>query len=558
MNILGAYRAQNLLTRLNPVMVAAFEQGGFWSSQTIYDLAARHADAAPERIAIRASAGTLSFQELRRLADAIADDLHGAGLKPGDRVAAWLSSRVEIAAFLLACSRNGYVFCPSLHRNHTVEEVAGLLKRMRAAAFVGEAGYGAGGRQQDIFQVVRELDHIKRVYDMSAGAKPIVTSLPDSGTARRENGAADRANANDIVYLAFTSGTTGEPKGVMHSNNTLLANARSLAQAWSFDTSSVFYTLSPLSHNLGFGAMVLTMLVGGELVLHDLPRDMSLLEHIRETGTTFIFGVPAHAIDLLAEIERNGAARLDQLQGFRISGAAAPAFVVEKLLSYGIIAQSGYGMTEAGSHHFTLPTDKPERILSTSGSAADGYEVEIFSIDDPDVPVPVGQIGHIGGRGASLMLGYYGDQDATERSFNADGWFMTGDLGRVDDAGYLQITGRIKDIIIRGGHNIHPAKIESLAMRHPEVERAAALPVKDQRLGEKVCIVIMPKKGKSVSPDILLSHLHSEGLSKYDMPEYFLELNEIPLGASGKILKRALLPPIEDGTLVPQPVRFRE
>jgi acyl-CoA synthetase len=134
---------------------------------------------------------------------------------------------------------------------------------------------------------------------------------------------------------------------------------------------------------------------------------------------------------------------------------------------------------------------------------------------------------------------------------------MTGDLGRLDEAGYLQITGRLKDIIIRGGHNIHPARIEHLTMQYPGVERAAAVPVKDERLGEKVCVVVMTKDGAIVDPDELLAHLSAAGLSKFDMPEYFLAVKEIPLSANGKILKRALIPAIEAGTLKPMPVQWQ-
>ncbi|MGI9387556.1 MAG: class I adenylate-forming enzyme family protein, partial [Methyloligellaceae bacterium] len=326
---------------------------------------------------------------------------------------------------------------------------------------------------------------------------------------------------------------------------------------WDFDDRSVIYTLSPLSHNLGFGALVLTLLVGGEIVLHDLEHAASLLERLRGTGTTFLFGVPAHAADLLSEIESAGAAELDALRGFRISGAAASSAMVENLLSHGIIPQSGYGMTEACSHHYTLPDDDPARIIGTSGRACPGYEVEIFSVTNPNECLPVGEVGHIGGRGASLMLGYFNNQQATETAFNRDGWFMTGDLGRLDAKGYLQITGRLKDVIIRGGHNIYPARIESLTMRHPGVERAAAIPVKDERLGEKVCIVVMAKAAATIDPQELLSYLDAEGLSKYDMPEYFLTVDEIPLSASGKMLKRALIPPVLEGKLKPQPVRWR-
>src|SRR5262249_35868770 len=157
--------------------------------------------------------------------------------------------------------------------------------------------------------------------------------------------------------------------------------------------------------------------------------------------------------------------------------------------------QSGYGMTEGGSHHYTRIDDDPETIVQTSGRVCDCYEVKVWSRDNPDIEVAVGEVGQIGGRGASLVLGYFDDQMADDESFNAHGWFLTGDLGRLDERGYLQITGRKKDLIIRGGHNIYPARIENLAMQHPAVERAAVLPVADERLGEKVCLAFSLRPG---------------------------------------------------------------
>ncbi len=554
--------SQNLLTRLTAPMRDAFYATGFWAGATIYGLAKGHAVADPAKVAVRDSHCRLTYGALLDLSDGIAADLHRHGLRPGDRVAAWLPSRVETAAFLLACSRNGYVFCPSLHRNHTTEEVAELLARVHASGLVFEEGYGRAatpeaGRGDDVAARVAGLDSMRRVYHLPAPARRDAGSIGDALGLGAATDEPPSVAADDIVYLAFTSGTTGEPKGVMHSNNTLLANARALAADWRFDANSVIYTLSPLSHNLGFGALVLTLLVGGEIVLHDLGRGASLLQRLRETGATFLFGVPTHAADLLKEIEAAGGAGLDTVKGFRISGAAASPVVVEKLLAYGIVPQSGYGMTEACSHNYTLPDDDPATIVGTSGRACPGYEIGVFSMSDPDAPVPAGEVGQIGGRGASLMLGYFDDQRATELAFNRDGWFMTGDLGRLDAAGYLQITGRLKDVIIRGGHNIHPARIELLAMRYPNVERAAAIPVKDERLGEKVCIVVMAKDGAAIDPDRLLAHLSAEGLSTFDMPEYFLAVDEIPLSANGKVLKRALLPAIADGTLRPVPVHWK-
>ena len=176
--------------------------------------------------------------------------------------------------------------------------------------------------------------------------------------------------------------------------------------------------------------------------------------------------------------------------------------------------------------------------------------------DDPESEAAPGEIGQIGSRGASLMLGYFDDQAATEASFNGQGWFMTGDLGWIDDAGYLHITGRQKDVIIRGGRNIHPAGIETLAMRHDAVERATAFPVADARLGERVCLAVVARKNMRAEPEAILSHLDAAGLPRYDMPEFLLLLEELPVTASGKAKKRDLISWVAEGRVRPQAVRF--
>lgn len=552
----AARSPQNLLVRIPLDWAAVHRAQGFWSDKTIYDHAVTWRDSDPGKIAVQESHATLSYGELVDLADQLAAEFASLGLKPGARVAAWLTSRLEMAAILLACSRGGYVLCPSLHRNHTSEEVAELLDEMQACVLFAEEGFGADGESGDIYQRAANISSLVKVFRLPAPAPRTFEDIVATLGLQRRSGPAVAGQADFVVYLAFTSGTTGKPKGVMHSNNTLLANAKSIGHDWNFGVDSVIYTLSPLSHNLGFGALVLAIYSGGAIVLHDLKKGQSLLGRLRDSGSSFIFGVPAHALDLLNELEGTGGAKLEKLRGFRISGAAVPSSVAERLLGHGIVPQSGYGMTEAGSHNYTMPNDDPRVIVSTSGRTCAGYELAIFATDDSERQLGVGEVGEIGGRGASLMLGYFDNQRATESSFNSAGWFMTGDLGRLDEDGYLQITGRIKDVIIRGGHNIYPAKIEMLAMRHPNVERAAAIALKDERLGEKVCIVVMGKKNRPIDATQLLSHLHAEGLSKYDMPEYFAQVDEIPLSASGKILKRALIPFLEIGSLKPVPVRW--
>ena len=542
-----------ILTLLSREQMRLYSAAGLWGDETIYALVRQHAEREPARYAVRERARRISYGELIAAADRLAADLGAHGVRAGQRVAVWLPSRLECAIALLACSRNGYVCCPSLHRDHATGEVLDLLRRIRAAAFMAQPGYGGDAARRDIFAELGDIPSLRRVHRLEpdASAANVLAAAGELGAQ------SPKQDANAVVYLAFTSGTTGAPKGVLHSDNTLLANARVMASDWGIGRESVVYALSPVSHNLAFGAMVMALSCGAELVLHDLPKGASLVDRIVETGATFMVGVPAHALDLLQEMRARRLERLGRLSGFRISGAAVSREIVAGLLERGVVPQSGYGMTESCSHQYTLPSDDPKRIVETSGRACRGYEIRIWRADDRDVEAPIGEVGEIGGRGASLMLGYFDDQQATEDSFNAHGWFMTGDLGWMDADGYLRVTGRKKDVIIRGGHNIHPARIETLAMQHAAVERAAAIPVRDARLGEKVCLAVVVRANQRVEPAELLAHLDGAGLSTYDMPEYFLAVDHIPSTPSGKMRKRDLVEAVEQGRLNPIPIRWQ-
>lgn len=541
------------LTTLSRSHIDAFYAEGHWQDRTIYGYAQGHAVRTPDRVAVRGSFHTVSYAQLVDAADRLASHLGAAGLRFGQRVAVWLPSRAEVAIALLACSRMGLVMSPSLHRTHTVREAVDFLETMRAAALIGQIGYGADGSASDVFARAGHLERMRTVLPLAPLVADTTGDRPFADIEFLDGAPAGREDPDSIVYLAFTSGTTGRPKGVLHSDNTLLANARALATDWAIHADSVVYSFSPVSHNLGFGSMVMALMAGAEFVVHDVPRGASLSDRLRSTGATFVAGVPTHALDLIAELD-DGAEPLTTVRGFRLSGASGSRDVVTSLLGHGILPQSGYGMTEAGSHHYTLPTDDLKTVTDTSGKASAGFELGIFDQDDSDRPLAVGEVGHIGCRGASLMLGYYDDQAGTEDAFNADGWFMTGDLGWIDDAGYIRVTGRIKDVIIRGGHNIYPAHIEDLAMRHAAVAVAAAIPVTDERLGERVCLVFASTNGEHVEPAELLLHLSAEGLSRFDMPEFIARVETLPLTASGKILKRALTEAIAQGELRPEPV----
>lgn len=235
-----------------------------------------------------------------------------------------------------------------------------------------------------------------------------------------------------------------------------------------------------------------------------------------------------------------------------MAGAPIPQVVAQAFVAQGIRPQNVYGMTENSSHQFTHPKDCQETWTATCGRGGRGYRVKIVDADDPNRELPIGEIGQIAGQGANLMLGYLGNQRATEQSFSRDGWFLSGDLGSLDEAGNLRVEGRLKDLIIRGGHNIHPSRIEALALRHDQVLKAAAFPVPDERLGERVCLAVQGE----IDGQAMLAFLAEQGLSVYDMPEWFVQVEVFPLTPSGKILKRALVELHRSGELCPQAIRW--
>src|SRR5438067_1024352 len=542
-----------LLTLHDPEAARRYYAEGLWRQDMLYTLAAGHAAQRPDEFALRDSRKRLTWAELQAMADAVAAELDEAGLKRGERVAVWLPNRIEAVAVLLACSRQGYVCNPSLHRNYTVAEIVELLTRTRAAALFAQPGYGADAHRADIFAAVSELPNLRRVYTLGDGPAN-ATPFPAPGSSGPLP--PIDTNPDKVTYLAFTSGTTGRPKGVMHSDNTLLANARAMVEDWRHDERTILLSLSPLSHHIAAVAIAEALSAGMELVVNDPPPSTTPLDWILETGASYVMGVPTHAMDILGEMRRRGLDKLGEVKTFYMAGAPIPREVAQSFLDRGVIPQNVYGMSENSSHQYTLPSDAPETIVATCGKACRAYEIRLFDQENPDIEVGAGEIGEIGGRGACLMLGYFDNQQATEESFNRGGWFLSGDLGRFDADGNLEIVGRKKDLIIRGGRNIHPARIEDLAMRHQAVARCAAFSVPDPRLGEKVCLSVILHEGARAEPDELLAHLHEAGLSRYDMPEYFIVMDAYPLTASGKILKRELVEWAKSGRIAPISVRW--
>ena len=511
------------LTLHHPAAAMSYYNSGLWQKDTFYSLLQHNARNFGDRIALVDSRRSLTWAQLKAWTDGIAADLKTFGLVKGDRVSSWISNRAESVALFLACSREGFVYNPSLHRSHTCDEVGNYLRRLAPRAFVSEKGWGADRDVASLDSVLADISSLKVVYQ--------VDNLPQEAP----NLTPCDTDPDTVVYIAFTSGTTGEPKFVMHSDNTLLCNARELVRDWHLNDDAVILTLSPLSHHIAWVAAGQWLIAGCRLVANDPPEGTSTLDWVIDNKATYLMGVPTHAIDLLAQQREKGVA-LGSVDMFYMAGSPIPPAVCENLVSQGIRPQNVYGMTENSSHQYTLPHDGTEIILTTCGRGGQAYEVRIFDPSDPNRALGPNTVGQIGGRGAALMLGYYASQKATEESFNDKGWFMSGDLGALDEQGNLRIVGRLKDTIIRGGHNIYPSGIEAASVRHPDVHQAACVPIPDSRLGERVCLAV----SGAVEWRSLLDHLKQAGISRFDMPEYLVRLETFPTTASGKILKRRL------------------
>jgi cyclohexanecarboxylate-CoA ligase len=350
-----------------------------------------------------------------------------------------------------------------------------------------------------------------------------------------------RPSADAATQIMFTSGTTGEPKGVVHTHNTLDLGLRCVSEPLGLTRDDVVLMFSPLGHQTGYLlGMCMPLRYGMKFVLQDLWEPEVMLRLVADEGVTWTMGATAFVLDACAAVDRvGGSVDLPTFRFFSCGGAPIPPRAVqlarEKL---GTQLVAVWGMTEIGIATTTLPDD----IDGTKAMTSDGVPaawVELRIADHAGTPLPSGAEGRLLVRTPTQHRTYFGRHDLYEASFH-DGWFDTGDLARMDDDGYIRITGRSKDIIIRGGENIPVTEVEAALYRCPKIREVAVIGYPDDRLGERSCAVIVPTEGQTVALDDLTLHLQTERMAKQYWPERLELRDSLPKTASGKIQKFVL------------------
>jgi HIP---CoA ligase len=487
----------------------------------------------------------LSYGELDKRVTAVAAALIDYGLVPGDRVAVWGPNDHLWVLAALGTLSSGGVLVPVSTR-FTGPEALDVIGRSRARALFVAGDFLGVDRSGALLRAAEpgDLDRLELMVRMpkewdaflQAGSLAEAQRRAGLAEARRRAGAVRPGDVSDIM---FTSGTTGRSKGAMTSHERTLAVARAWADCVGLGPGDRYLAVNPFFHTFGFKAGILACLVSGAALVpqpvFEAGQAMALIQAER---ITVLPGAPTIYQMILDHPERD---RRD-LSSLRlaVTGAAdVPVALVERMrreLSFEVVL-TGYGLTEAVVATMCRPGDAAETVASTSGRAAAGFEVRIAGPDGG--PAPAGQTGEIQLRGPNLMLGYLDDPGATKAAIDADGWLHTGDIGRLDAAGYLAITGRLTDMYICGGFNVYPAEVEQVLARLDAVAESAVIGVPDPRLGQVGQAYLVNRPGQVLTEADVLAFCR-ERLANYKVPRRVVFREALPRNPSGKVLKRQL------------------
>lgn len=491
---------------------------------------------------------TLSFTELAAAADEAARGFLAAGIEPGDRIAIWAPNCWEWIVAALGLQSVGGVLVP-LNTRFKGREAAYILNKAGVRALVAVRTFLDTDYVQmlrDAVDVEAELPHLEHFVILRGDASTGETTWDDfiaAGAAISTDESAARALAvqpDDLADLLFTSGTTGNPKGVMQTHASTLRSFRDWSDVVGLRNGDRYLVINPFFHAFGYKAGWLASLMMGATVLPHAVFDVpAVLARIPRDRVSVLPGPPT----LYQSILNHPDLASSDISSLRLSVTGAAAIPVELILrmraelTFETII-TGYGLTETcGIATMCRFDDDAETIATTSGRAIPG--VEVLVVDDAGTEVPRGEPGEIVIRGYNVMQGYYDEPEETAATIDAEGWLHSGDIGTMDERGYVVITDRTKDMFIVGGFNAYPAEIENLMLRNDAIAQVAVVGVPDERMGEVGMAFVVLRPGATATADELKAWSRAE-MANYKAPRYVVVVDELPLNATGKVLKYRL------------------
>ena len=521
-------------------LVAAWRAEGWWTDETLGDRMDAALDASTAvtfRVwsNVRPYRGTLGdvATRARRLAGA----LHGWGLGPGDVVVFQLPNWMEAAVAFYGCALAGVVLAPVVHI-YGPKELEFILSNTQARALITADSFGHVNYLDAVPTWQREmasLEHIVIVGERAPAGARTLTDVLDAAEPLRDRVAGDPESP---AVIGFTSGTTADPKGVVQSHNTLLAELHHMVEFRPPVETRPNLGGSPISHVTGMLSLLRPLVERTPVELTDRWDPPQVLEWLLE-GDMGTAGGATYFVTSMLDLPGFVEHHLDRMQYVGLGGAPIPVAVGERLRALGIHAVRAYGCTEHPSVSKGNWDDPPERSYFCEGRPLPRVELRIVDPEDGRV-LGAGEPGEIQTRGPELFAGYT-VPELTKAVLAPDGWFSTGDVGVVDDEGYLTITDRVKDIIIRGGENISAAEVEDIVSTVPGVAEVAVVAAPDERMGEHGCAFVRPLSPEA-APDLttLRRHLEAAGLARQKWPEELRIVHDFDRTASGKIKKFVL------------------
>ena len=540
--------------RYGPQEVEQYYQSGAWSTETFHDLLVQRVKFQPDKVFATDGTRSLTFQELFDSGQRLALGLHRHGLRRGDTVAVQLPNWVEFIEVLAALSRLGVVMVPimPIYRR---DDVSYVLSNSGVRAVFTPANFGnfdyldmyLGLREQhpnlSIF-VTRPDEAAHRVVESHADVLTLEQVSIDDDSAHQE---LDPPPSPDEPFvIVYTSGTTSRPKGCVHTFNTYCAGSRALLGPFGYSQNDVQFGPSPIAHTTGLVTSVLVpMLTGAATHLMAKWDPARGIEEIQRFGCTAAVTAPTFPHTLLTEYDADRH-DLSTLRLWTCAGAPIPAAVVQQAGAAlpNIKVLSLYGRSENLVTTTCSVTDDVSRALTSDGHAVPGAQVKI--VDEHGLEVATGTEGDIAYRGPAHMIEYLGNPAETTALFTSDGFSRSGDLGTMTDDGYVRVTGRTKDIVIRGGMNISVREIEEHLAHHSELQAFSVVGMPDERLGERVCCYVVTKPGYGApTVDQLREFLLAQGMPIQKTPERVVSIDALPMTATGKVLKHELRNDIE-------------